>query len=95
MCRRSPGECTLLACLMGAVALVPSLARAGGSPQEVRSAAVRDLVHEALHREIYGLAGDRQRLLEEASQLDPQYKPAKWHQGSASACWTADGRRRR
>lgn len=41
----------------------------------------RQLVSEALHREIYGLQSDRDRLLAEALIADPDYAPARWHQG--------------
>ncbi|MFV1966885.1 MAG: polymorphic toxin-type HINT domain-containing protein [Pirellulaceae bacterium] len=46
-----------------------------------RTAAADELVQEALHREIYGLQRDRDRLLQEALQIKPDYAPAKWHQG--------------
>jgi hypothetical protein len=46
-----------------------------------RTAAAEALVQEALHREIYGLRQDRDRLLREALQLKPDYAPAKWHLG--------------
>jgi hypothetical protein len=36
---------------------------------------------EALQREIYGLNGDRQRLLSEVSALAPDFAPARWHLG--------------
>lgn len=39
------------------------------------------LVAEALHREIYGLQSDRDRLLAKAMAVDPEYGPARWHQG--------------
>jgi len=39
------------------------------------------LVAEALHREIYGLQADRDRLLAKATVVDPNYAPARWHQG--------------
>ncbi|HUG67606.1 MAG TPA: polymorphic toxin-type HINT domain-containing protein [Pirellulaceae bacterium] len=39
------------------------------------------LVAEALHREVYGLQSDRNRLLAEAATLDPNYAPARWHRG--------------
>ncbi|MDA1050734.1 MAG: polymorphic toxin-type HINT domain-containing protein [Planctomycetota bacterium] len=41
----------------------------------------KQLVAEALHREIYGLQSDRDRLLAEAVAADPDYAPARWHQG--------------
>ncbi|MCB9875118.1 MAG: HEAT repeat domain-containing protein [Planctomycetaceae bacterium] len=39
------------------------------------------LVAEALHRGLYGLQSDRDRLLAEAVSVDPHYPPARWHQG--------------
>ncbi len=39
------------------------------------------LVQEALHREIFGLSAERQQLLDEAAEVDPQYAPAQWHRG--------------
>ncbi|MBC8352585.1 MAG: HEAT repeat domain-containing protein [Planctomycetes bacterium] len=41
----------------------------------------KQLVAEALHREIYGPRSDRDRLLAEAVVADPNYAPARWHQG--------------
>jgi hypothetical protein len=46
-----------------------------------RAAAAEELVQEALHREIYGLQQERDRLLQEALDLKPDYAPAKWHLG--------------
>ncbi len=40
-----------------------------------------ELVSEALHREVYGLQADRTRLLATAVSADPNYAPARWHQG--------------
>jgi len=39
------------------------------------------LVKEALHREIYGQTGERNRLLAEARRLDPKNEAARWHSG--------------
>ena len=44
-------------------------------------AAAKQFVAEALHREIYGLQPDRDRLLAAAIVADPNYAPARWHQG--------------
>ncbi len=41
----------------------------------------KQLVEEALSREIYGLSGERSELLERAAKLSPSYAPAKWHRG--------------
>ena len=41
------------------------------------------LVAEALHRGLYGLQSDRDRLLAEAVSVDPHYPPARWHQGNS------------
>jgi len=43
--------------------------------------AAKQLVAEALHRQVYGLQSDRDRLLAEAVTADPHYGPARWHQG--------------
>ncbi len=43
--------------------------------------AAEQLVAEALHRQVYGLQSDRDRLLSEAVSVDPNYAPARWHQG--------------
>jgi len=40
-----------------------------------------ELTKEALHREIYGLKSERNRLLLQAAAQDDDYAPAKWHQG--------------
>ena len=42
------------------------------------------LVEEALHREVYGLQSDRDHLLVSALQRNPDYAPARWHQGFVS-----------
>ena len=39
------------------------------------------LVQEALHREVFGLQRDRERLLLAALEQNPDYGPAHWHQG--------------
>jgi hypothetical protein len=46
-----------------------------------RLRAAEALTREALHREIYGLDEERERLLEEASGMLSDFEPAKWHQG--------------
>lgn len=39
------------------------------------------LVAEALHREVYGLTHERDKLLEEAARTAPDFAPAYWHRG--------------
>ena len=46
-----------------------------------RNRAAEDLVQEALHREVYGLNQDREKLLSEAMEAVPDFAPARWHQG--------------
>ena len=46
-----------------------------------RIRAAEELTKEALHREIYGMKSERDRLLEQAAAQDDDYAPAKWHQG--------------
>lgn len=55
------------------------VALASKKAERVRVA--EDLTKEALHREIYGLKSERDRLLARAAALDDDYAPAKWHQG--------------
>ncbi len=46
-----------------------------------RQDAAQQLVSEALHLEIYGESAQRDRLLDEALTLAPDYAPAKWQSG--------------
>lgn len=62
--------------LLGALILL-----VGGKAEADNREAAQQLVAEALHREIYGLQSDRNRLLAEAIAVDPNYAPARWHQG--------------
>jgi hypothetical protein len=39
------------------------------------------LVSEALYREMYGLSGERDKLLEQAAAMAPDFAPAFWHRG--------------
>jgi hypothetical protein len=43
--------------------------------------AADNAVREALQREVYGLEGDRQRLLDAATSAAPDHELARWHQG--------------
>jgi hypothetical protein len=52
-----------------------------GVEKKVSDDSARDLVQEALHREIYGLDKERDNLLGRAVDLEPAYAPARWHQG--------------
>lgn len=76
--------------LLAIAALVAFLGghRAGAAPREQRggsegkgTAKADELVGEALAREAYGLAGERDRLLRQALALNPDYAPARWHTG--------------
>jgi hypothetical protein len=49
--------------------------------KDSQSQDVEGVVKEALHRELYGLQADRQRLLDEAAKRAPDYAPAQWHRG--------------
>ncbi|MEO8495829.1 MAG: polymorphic toxin-type HINT domain-containing protein [Planctomycetota bacterium] len=76
MSRRSFSSATLpFFVLIASVAFVDAEVAA----RDRESAA--QLVAEALHREIYGLQSDRDRLLTAAVTADPNYAPARWHQG--------------
>lgn len=46
-----------------------------------RATSEEELVKEALHRELYGLDGERVQLLNEAIQQNPHYGPAQWQRG--------------
>ncbi len=50
-------------------------------PQRNDRLAAEEAVQEALQREIYGLAGERDSLLRAAAERSPQYAPALWHLG--------------
>ena len=52
-----------------------------GGGKAARLSAAQELVREALHREIYGLQDERDSLLREALQLEPELVAARWHQG--------------
>ncbi|MEQ8787066.1 MAG: polymorphic toxin-type HINT domain-containing protein [Pirellulaceae bacterium] len=55
---------------------------------EVRAETAKELVEEALHREIYGDRGERDALLRRAARLEPGNAAAMWHRGYVQ---TADG----
>lgn len=68
--------------LLGGFAVVLAATSAtAATPAQKKKEAAEDLVREALHREIYGLADERAELLEKATQLDPDLEAAMWHQG--------------
>lgn len=52
-----------------------------GATTAERAEAARELVREALHREIYGLGAERDQLLTKAIELDPNCRSARWHRG--------------
>ena len=51
------------------------------SAAQLWAATADELVREALHREIYGKAGERQQLLEQAAALAPGNEAVMWHRG--------------
>lgn len=51
------------------------------SKKAERIRVAEELTKEALHREIYGLKSERDRLLARAAAMDDDFAPAKWHQG--------------
>jgi len=61
------------------------VALAGGtlfaSPKAKEDPAAKELVREALTREIYGETEARKELLSRASSMAPDYAPAMWHRG--------------
>lgn len=50
-------------------------------PQRGDRLAAEEAVQEALQREMYGLASERERLLQAAAVHSPQFAPAQWHLG--------------
>ena len=52
-----------------------------GQTKAQRHAAAKQLVAEALHREVYGDADDRQELLIQAVAQEPNLEAANWHLG--------------
>jgi len=67
----------LLAGYMGSLLTMAS----GAEPARANRKAAEHAVSEALQREIYALCDERQRLLNAAAELAPQYPPAQWHRG--------------
>ncbi|MBI2481038.1 MAG: hypothetical protein HYV60_21105 [Planctomycetia bacterium] len=63
------------------VLLIASIGFVGAPTAASDREAAEQLVAEALHRQVYGLQSDRDRLLAEAVHVDPNYGPARWHQG--------------
>jgi hypothetical protein len=64
-----------------ALAFTCCFAQVEGSTKEFRSKQASELVAEALQSEIYGLTAEREKLLEEANRLLPNFAPAMWHRG--------------
>jgi len=80
---RAPCWATLV--LLGLTCSAGFSSRALGGDSDLRtSATAEQLVKEALHREVYGMQQDRDRLLSAALQRDPDHAPARWHQGFVS-----------
>ena len=70
----------LVAITLGLVALgLTSTGIASKKAEQRRQAEL--LTKEALHREAYAQQEKRDELLQKASEHDPDYAPAKWHQG--------------
>jgi len=67
--------------VLGAAAAVLMLAATPAVRAETGSHAADRLVKEALHREIYGLHAERDKLLREALQADPRHPAALWLTG--------------
>ncbi len=67
------------AALSCAIVATPFAAQAAARGDSLNKAT--SLVREALHREVYGAASERAKLLKEAEATAPDYAPAKWHQG--------------
>lgn len=65
--------CALAAGYGFATAAIPTNLDAASVPER--------LVQAALEAEIQGNPAERERLLEEALQLDPNFEPARWHAG--------------
>jgi hypothetical protein len=72
--------CRIVMGLMCAVMAVSGGWLAAATKAE-KTKAAEQLVKEALHREIYGLAGERGQLLDEALKQLPEFEPAMWHRG--------------
>lgn len=64
---------------LGVVLVWGAVSRA--ETQHADRAAAEEAVQEALQREIYGLASQRESLLHAAIDRSPQYAPALWHLG--------------
>ncbi len=53
----------------------------GAATKAEKQKAAASLVREALQREIYGMDGQREKLLERAAKENPNFGPAMWHRG--------------
>ncbi|MEQ8789756.1 MAG: polymorphic toxin-type HINT domain-containing protein [Pirellulaceae bacterium] len=71
----------LLPSALGVLALTASTREISAATRAERLRASEEYVQEALHREIYGLDGERQELLERAADETPDFAPAMWHRG--------------
>lgn len=70
-----------LVILVTAIALLTATGTVNSAPKDSQQQDAEGVVKEALHRELYGMQSDRQRLLDEAARLSPEYGPAQWHRG--------------
>jgi hypothetical protein len=71
----------LLPSALGVLTLTASFASLSAATRAERLRASEEYVQEALHREIYGLDGERDELLERAASETPEFAPAMWHRG--------------
>ena len=68
------------ACFFLMAASLASAAPPAANKNE-KSPPAEGLVNEALYSEIYGANADREKLLDDARKLAPDYAPARWHMG--------------
>ncbi len=82
MCKgsRNVGVLRWLWLLVGLLVAVTQPVRIHAATGDEQSRA-EELVQEALHREIYGLADQREQLLDHAARTSPNYPPSMWHRG--------------
>ena len=77
--RHSMRACCGLFVLLTTAVAIPPAALAQTSVQ--RNALAKQLVDEALHREVYGDSGSREALLHQATEYEPNLAAANWHLG--------------
>ncbi len=62
-----------------AVLLTSAVVFAATKAEKAKTA--ENLVKEALHREVFGMAAEREQLLKQATDTVPEFAPAMWHLG--------------